>query len=66
MFGMKAFSAIINPPQSCIMAVGAAKKQPIVINEKVEIAKTMIVFLFCKTFNKIKAINHPAMFIKQL
>ncbi|QKX02523.1 pyruvate dehydrogenase complex dihydrolipoamide acetyltransferase [Wolbachia endosymbiont of Dirofilaria (Dirofilaria) immitis] len=45
MFGIKAFSAIINPPQSCIMAVGAAKKQPIVINEKVEIAKTMIVTL---------------------
>lgn len=25
MFGIKTFSAIINPPQSCIMAVGASK-----------------------------------------
>ncbi len=45
MFGIKAFSAIINPPQSCIMAVGASKKQPIIINEKVEIAEIMIVTL---------------------
>ncbi|WP_341812088.1 pyruvate dehydrogenase complex dihydrolipoamide acetyltransferase [Wolbachia endosymbiont (group A) of Conops quadrifasciatus] len=41
MFGIKAFSAIINPPQSCIMAVGASKKQPIVMNEKIEIAEIM-------------------------
>ncbi len=45
MFGIKAFSAIINPPQSCIMAVGASKKQPIIINEKVEIAEIMTVTL---------------------
>lgn len=45
MFGIKAFSAIINPPQSCIMAVGASKKQPIVINEKIEIAEIMTVTL---------------------
>ncbi|MDR2831737.1 MAG: pyruvate dehydrogenase complex dihydrolipoamide acetyltransferase [Rickettsiales bacterium] len=45
MFGIKAFSAIINPPQSCIMAVGASKKQPIVINDKIEIAEIMTVTL---------------------
>ncbi|MEC4734649.1 MAG: dihydrolipoamide acetyltransferase family protein, partial [Wolbachia endosymbiont of Halictus tumulorum] len=45
MFGIKAFSAIINPPQSCIMAVGASKKQPIVMNEKIEIAEIMTVTL---------------------
>ncbi|MDF0607897.1 pyruvate dehydrogenase complex dihydrolipoamide acetyltransferase [Wolbachia endosymbiont of Onchocerca gibsoni] len=45
MFDIKAFSAIINPPQSCIMAVGASKKQPIIINEKVGIAEIMIVTL---------------------
>ncbi len=45
MFGIKAFSAIINPPQSCIMAVGASKKQPIVMNEKIEIAEIMTVSL---------------------
>ncbi|MFP3036419.1 MAG: pyruvate dehydrogenase complex dihydrolipoamide acetyltransferase [Wolbachia sp.] len=45
MFGIKTFSAIINPPQSCIMAVGTSKKQPIVINEKIEIAEIIIVTL---------------------
>ncbi|MCV3769289.1 MAG: pyruvate dehydrogenase complex dihydrolipoamide acetyltransferase [Wolbachia pipientis] len=45
MFGIKTFSAIINPPQSCIMAVGTAKKQPVIINEKVEIAEIMTVTL---------------------
>jgi len=45
MFGIKTFSAIINPPQSCIMAVGTSKKQPIVINEKIEIAEIMMVTL---------------------
>ncbi|WP_353287440.1 pyruvate dehydrogenase complex dihydrolipoamide acetyltransferase [Wolbachia endosymbiont (group B) of Gerris lacustris] len=45
MFGIKTFSAIINPPQSCIMAVGTSKKQPIVIGEKIEIAEIMTVTL---------------------
>lgn len=45
MFGIKTFSAIINPPQSCIMAVGTSKKQPIVINEKIEIAEIIMVTL---------------------
>lgn len=29
MFGVKQFTAIINPPQSCILAVGAATKRPV-------------------------------------
>lgn len=33
MFGIKNFAAIINPPQSCILAVGAATKRPIVSDE---------------------------------
>ncbi|CCE77202.1 MULTISPECIES: pyruvate dehydrogenase complex dihydrolipoamide acetyltransferase [Wolbachia] len=45
MFGIKTFSAIINPPQSCIMAVGESKKQPVVIGEKIEIAEIMTVTL---------------------
>ena len=27
MFGVKQFTAIINPPQSCILAVGSARKE---------------------------------------
>ncbi len=30
MFGIKEFSAVINPPQGCILAVGAGEKRPVV------------------------------------
>ncbi len=30
MYGVKEFSAIINPPQGCILAVGAAEERPVV------------------------------------
>ncbi len=45
MFGVKEFSAIINPPQSCIMAVGAGEQKPIVDNGEVKIATIMSVTL---------------------
>ncbi|QKX01544.1 pyruvate dehydrogenase complex dihydrolipoamide acetyltransferase [Wolbachia endosymbiont of Cruorifilaria tuberocauda] len=45
MFNIKSFSAIINPPQACIMAFGTSKKQPVIINEKIEIAEIMTVTL---------------------
>ena len=35
MFGISEFGAIINPPQSCILAVGSAKIEPIVENGKI-------------------------------
>jgi pyruvate dehydrogenase E2 component (dihydrolipoamide acetyltransferase) len=41
MFGIKEFSAIINPPQSCILAIGAAERRPIVRNETLAIATVM-------------------------
>lgn len=41
MFGVQSFAAIINPPQACIMAVGAGEKKAVVINDKVEIATVM-------------------------
>lgn len=41
MYGIREFSAIINPPQSCILAVGAGKQQPIVRNGEVVIATVM-------------------------
>lgn len=41
MFGIKEFSAIINPPQACILAVGAGVEQPVVSNGKIEIATVM-------------------------
>jgi pyruvate dehydrogenase E2 component (dihydrolipoamide acetyltransferase) len=30
MFGIKDFLAVINPPQSCILAVGAGEQRPVV------------------------------------
>lgn len=41
MFGVKDFAAIINPPQSCILAVGAGDQRPVVIDGKIEVATVM-------------------------
>lgn len=41
MYGIREFSAIINPPQACILAVGAAGQRPIVKAGQVEIATVM-------------------------
>jgi pyruvate dehydrogenase E2 component (dihydrolipoamide acetyltransferase) len=41
MFGIKSFSAIINPPQSCILAIGAGEQRPIVKNGQIGIATVM-------------------------
>lgn len=38
MYGVKEFSAIINAPQSCILAIGAGEKRPIVRSEALAIA----------------------------
>ncbi len=41
MFGIKEFSAIINPPQACILAVGAGTPTPIVKDGKVVVGTMM-------------------------
>ena len=43
MYGIKNFTSIINPPQSCIIAVGAGEERPVVVNGKIEIATVMTV-----------------------
>ena len=45
MFGVKAFAAIINPPQGCILAVGAGEQRPIVKAGALGIATVMTVTL---------------------
>ena len=47
MFGIKEFSAIINPPQVCILAVGKADQRPIVKNGALAIANVMTCTLSC-------------------
>lgn len=47
MFGIEEFTAIINPPDSCILAVGAIIEKPIVKNGEIVIANMMKVTLSC-------------------
>jgi pyruvate dehydrogenase E2 component (dihydrolipoamide acetyltransferase) len=41
MYGIKSFSAIINPPQSCILAVGAGEQRAVVKNGQLAVATVM-------------------------
>jgi len=45
MYGIKSFSAIINPPQGCILAVGAGEQRPVVKNGALAVATVMTVTL---------------------
>jgi len=45
MMGIKSFSAIINPPQSCILAVGAGEQRPVVKDGALAVATVMTVTL---------------------
>jgi pyruvate dehydrogenase E2 component (dihydrolipoamide acetyltransferase) len=47
MFGTPEFSAIINPPQACILAVGAGEKRAVVKNDALAIATMMTCTLSC-------------------
>lgn len=46
MYGIDSFNAIVNPPQSCILAVGAGVKKPVIgANDELEVATVMNVTL---------------------
>ena len=47
MYGIKNFTAIINPPQSMILAIGKAEKKPVIINDEIQISEIMNVTLSC-------------------
>ncbi|MGZ6023086.1 MAG: 2-oxo acid dehydrogenase subunit E2, partial [Rhizomicrobium sp.] len=47
MFGIKDFTAVINPPHAAILAVGAGEKRAIAIGDKVEAATMMTVTMSC-------------------
>jgi len=47
MFGIKEFSAVINPPQGCILAVGAGEKRPVVIDGQLAVATVMSCTISC-------------------
>ena len=45
MFGIREFAAVINPPQSAILAVGAGEQRPVVKNGEIAVATVMTVTL---------------------
>jgi pyruvate dehydrogenase E2 component (dihydrolipoamide acetyltransferase) len=45
MFDVAEFTAIINPPESAILAVGAVRKQPVVVNDAIRIGHRMRITL---------------------
>lgn len=47
MFGIEEFTAIINPPASCILAVGAINQVPVVRNGQITVGNIMKVTLTC-------------------
>lgn len=47
MFDIESFTAIINPPDSCIMAVGSIIQKPIVKNGQIVVGNMMKVMLSC-------------------
>ncbi|MBM3841955.1 MAG: pyruvate dehydrogenase complex dihydrolipoamide acetyltransferase [Verrucomicrobia bacterium] len=47
MMGIPRFSAIINPPNAAILAVGAVVRKPVVRGERIEIGHTLTVTLSC-------------------
>lgn len=47
MFGIEEFTAIINPPDACIMAVGAIRQEPVVKKGQIVVGNRMKVTLSC-------------------
>ena len=47
MFDIEAFTAIINPPDACILAVGGIIEKPVVKNGQIVVGKTMKLTLSC-------------------
>jgi pyruvate dehydrogenase E2 component (dihydrolipoamide acetyltransferase) len=47
MFGIDEFTAIINPPEAAILAVGRIEQKPVVVNNELEIRRRMRMTLSC-------------------
>ena len=41
MFGIENFSAIINPPQGAILAVGSIEKRPVIVGDEIKAQSRM-------------------------
>jgi pyruvate dehydrogenase E2 component (dihydrolipoamide acetyltransferase) len=47
MYGVREFSAVINPPQGCILAVGQGEQRPVVKDGQLSVATVMTCTLSC-------------------
>ena len=47
MYGIDSFTAIVNPPGSIILAVGAVQKVPVVVDDELAVGTRMNVTLSC-------------------
>jgi pyruvate dehydrogenase E2 component (dihydrolipoamide acetyltransferase) len=47
MFGVEEFVAVLNPPQVAILAVGATKETPIVVDGDIDVAPLVRLMLTC-------------------
>jgi pyruvate dehydrogenase E2 component (dihydrolipoamide acetyltransferase) len=47
MFGIEDFTAIINPPDSCIMAIGSIRQEPVVKDGAIKVGNRMKVTMSC-------------------
>ena len=47
MFGIDSFTAIVNPPDACIMAIGGIKEVPVVREGQIVPGNVMMVTLSC-------------------
>ena len=41
MHGVSSLFAIVNPPQSCILGIGAARSRPVAFGQEVRVARMM-------------------------
>ena len=75
MMGIARFSAIINPPNAAIIAVGTTVRKPVVVNDEIVIGERMSLTLSCdhrvvdgalgaKFLNAVKDhLEHPALLL---
>jgi pyruvate dehydrogenase E2 component (dihydrolipoamide acetyltransferase) len=47
MFGIDQFTAIINPPEVGILAIGAVEDKPVIVGDEIEVRKKLRVTMSC-------------------
>ncbi len=47
MFGIDQFTAIINPPEVAILAIGAVEEKPVIVGEEIEVRKRLRITMSC-------------------